>query len=1742
MNTLSRLRKVLSGLTLGSLLIGATAWAAPVLEVYDGTTKITATSPPVNLLVTGTPTIPVANTSVRKTITVKNAGSDTLNISALTLAQNPSTIPPSPAGLTGCSAAAPLVNPFFAQPTLTATSIAAGASATFDILFDLRCSIDIATLPAIANPLQFLTLTGNVQIVSNDGGPPSALFKFPVNGIITTAGVPDVRVLDDKGNEIQYCAAAPTTPVVCLAATATTPPSPQFNAIVDFGSVSLNGTAITKTFNLLNIGSAPATLTTNGITVAGAATVTAGITFAPGVTSPLASTAFTVTPYTTTNLPVGSMVPFSVTLGSTTAGVFGALVNVANGNVNMLAGNVTATPAAPTLPFPMTNSSATAVVTIPAYLGTLAATGATLPVGFTNPTTAPALPVPPTGAGSFGVMGRVTPLPVLEVVDGTTVIADNTGVVSVGTLLKGDVTNNLKTFTVRNVGGLAANLTNPITLTNTSGSAFSLPLANFAVTNLAGSTAPPAPGGSTTFQVKMDTTQLGMFEAEVSFGNDDPNKNPYNFKLKGAVVGSLLQEIEIWYGTPAEVAAGTAIPLKSGIGTTPGSEIDFSTPVGTDVTKTFTVRNTGGTKLNLSYLSTPLPTAFALASVFPHEVLAGNTATFDIELDGSTAGQYGGTLYVFNDDEANPSDNNDGKENPFNFRVKAMVKAPAPEIQVLDDVGTDIDITVPTEIDFGSKPRGTNVSKIFTVKNIGDKLLTLTSHATVTGAGFLITSFEPGTVAPNGTTTFTVTLNADTPGTFNSEVSFANDDSDEGTFTFPITAIVENTPPANQAIEVWYGTPADITAGTATPITDGTLTAAGTAIDLTKELPGGNTPVGTYITKTFTVRNIGSKDLNLFGASQPEGIKIVGTLPFTVVAGGEVTFQVELNAAVAGKKGGTFQLFNNDSSKTPFDFPLTGLVGVVEVPPTNVKLTVAVKGPGSVDSTSPVGVGITNCIEGATTGCSVDLPAGTTSVTLTAKNGTVAWSGTDCKVGATPDTAIVTVSPTATAVTCNADFSGTTTTIPLTVKVTGNGSVESTTPAGIITACTATGGTCTGNVPTGTTSVTLTAKPVAGETVTWGPGCAAGTEPNTGTVSITSGLTQANCNVAFTAVPPTGDLPLTVKIIGNGTVDSVIPTGLGLTGCTSSGGVCTVIMPTGTKQVVLSAKPTANESVTWGPGCDGVGYTGVVNVTTGVLAQECTATFKAPPAVLTVMSNGDGLVTNEDGKINCGTGAAQCTSEYAAGATASLNAQAGDGFAFLNWTGDCTGTDNPLTMTMNASKTCVANFGAPTFTVSKTGNGVITSGDGQINCGTAAALCNGGYPIGSTVTLTATPDAGYTFKDWSGDCTGTTSPLAVKVDTGAKTCTANFVQPVTKILTISKPEGGSVTGNNLKCGSAGDACKVTLPSGERVELTATPDANFAFKGWTADCAAQGTTSPLSITLTDNQTCSAKFDSMLPTQATLNFTASDNGTISTKDGRIDCGTKCTATYNLGEVVLLAATSVSATFEHWDGDCGTGTTTPLTLNVNQEMANNPNWTCKAVFKNLPSVEEECFKSSAGVLSKGNQCIGAPELPAETGAGEPTTAKMRGGISKFDGAYLQRNTVTVIDPVTTAGVIQVAPEDVGKPADIVVIGRHDDPDMYAAIGGFAWYMMVPYDSPLGWTIGVLPFDPSTGKPILTAPELVALKHVDVLPKYYTVYMYSGNFFYPGPLQIKFGYRVDGKTILNSTPIDITILPVPK
>ncbi len=189
---------------------------------------------------------------------------------------------------------------------------------------------------------------------------------------------------------------------------------------------------------------------------------------------------------------------------------------------------------------------------------------------------------------------------------------------------------------------------------------------------------------------------------------------------------------------------------------------------------------------------------------------------------------------------------------------------------------------------------------------------------------------------------------------------------------------------------------------------------------------------------------------------------------------------------------------------------------------------------------------------------------------------------------------------------------------------------------------------------------------------------------------------------------------------------------------------------------------------------------------------------------------------------------------YGAGSTATLTATAAPGYAFTGWTGDASGTSNPLSVLINSDKSIGATFTRQyTLTATTPANGTITG------------LASGGkYFTGTTATLTATPNPGFVFTGWNGDASGNASPLSVLI-TSDKTIGATFTRQYT--LTATTPVNGTITG--LASGGK-------YFTGTTATLTATPNPGYLFTGWTGD--ASGTTNPLSVLMESDKSISANF--------------------------------------------------------------------------------------------------------------------------------------------------------------------------------------------------------------------------------------------------------------------------------------------
>jgi trimeric autotransporter adhesin len=204
------------------------------------------------------------------------------------------------------------------------------------------------------------------------------------------------------------------------------------------------------------------------------------------------------------------------------------------------------------------------------------------------------------------------------------------------------------------------------------------------------------------------------------------------------------------------------------------------------------------------------------------------------------------------------------------------------------------------------------------------------------------------------------------------------------------------------------------------------------------------------------------------------------------------------------------------------------------------------------------------------------------------------------------------------------------------------------------------------------------------------------------------------------------------------------------------------------------------------------------------------------------------------------------------------------------------------------------------LTLNTEGSGTVTANPSQ-----------GTYSSGTEVTLTASPEVGWTFDRWEGDLTGNTNPATITMDAD-KTVTAVFTQN-SYTLTVTTTGNGTV---------AKTPDQAEYLHGTEVTLTATPSSGWVFDRWEGDLT--GSTNPASLLMEGNRSVNAVFVE-IENILTLNTEGSGTVTADPSQGTYSSGT---------EVTLTASPEVTGwTFDRWEGDL-TGSSNPATITMDAD----------------------------------------------------------------------------------------------------------------------------------------------------------------------------------------------------------------
>ena len=891
--------------------VQGTGSTSPEIQVTedDGTTDIADTSAAAGDRDFGS--AQVSADSVVRTFIIKNVGSSVM-------------------ALTG-SPRVTSDDPQFAITTQpSAASIAANGQLTFQVTFT----------PTAAG-VQGATLT----ITNDDPDGGEGTFTFDVTGTGTVA--PEIVLRGDSA-------------LIDIASGDSTPTTTDET---DFGSANITGATVVKTFRIYNTGTDDLTMDTGGsprVVVTGTdftlssdaadAAITAGtfatfdVTFDP--TLPGLQTA-TVT--INNNDATGGENPYTFTIqGTGTSNVEIAV----SGNGNDISDNDT-TPAAGdftsfgsatigvstvTRTFTITNSGSDALNLTNAPLVLVSGTNASEFVVTSDPdasvspaggTTTFDVTFDPEAAGTrnatitifnddtdesaftFDISGTAVAAPEIDVTFSDTAIADEDATPSVGEgtdfgTLETAAGSATSTYTIHNLGsGL-------LTLTSV---ALAAPNVNYTVVQPSSMTVQPD-GGTVTFQIVYNPTAAATDTATLNIVSDDADEATYNFDLTGT--GADANEISI-VGNGQEIVSGDTAPIS--FDGTDFGPVELA--VGS-VKHTFTIKNTGSAALDLTDGSIVAVAGgqagdFTITQPTVDPVPAGSETTFDIVFNPSGAGIRSTTVTVLSDDT---------DEGSYTFSIQGSGVA-APEITVegnsIEVADGDDSPRTADDTDFGSVDIGSAfATHTFTITNTGSATLNLsdTPRVTITGtdAAAFSVFVQPGaSVAMAGSTTFQVRFAPDAIGFKTATVRISNNDLDESLYNFDVAGLGITAP----EIDI-KGNSTSITSGDTTPSTSDYSDFG--SIDINAGA----------ITRTFTILNSGSDDLNLIGGKV--SISGLDAADFTLVAqpttpvtanGGTATFQVRFDPSVGGTRTALITVENDDSSEGTFTYAIAGTALVV---------------------------------------------------------------------------------------------------------------------------------------------------------------------------------------------------------------------------------------------------------------------------------------------------------------------------------------------------------------------------------------------------------------------------------------------------------------------------------------------------------------------------------------------------------------------------------------------------------------------------------------------------------------------------------------------------------------------------------------------------------------------------------------------------------------------------------------------
>lgn len=291
------------------------------------------------------------------------------------------------------------------------------------------------------------------------------------------------------------------------------------------------------------------------------------------------------------------------------------------------------------------------------------------------------------------------------------------------------------------------------------------------------------------------------------------------------------------------------------------------------------------------------------------------------------------------------------------------------------------------------------------------------------------------------------------------------------------------------------------------------------------------------------------------------------------------------------------------------------------------------------------------------------------------------------------------------------------------------------------------------------------------------------------------------------------------------------------------------------------------------------------------------------------------------------------------GQTVVLLAGSVNGYRLDRWSGEgCEqgDGDSANVSDVRQNRACIAHF---VRGVAVSGTVVNATGTVVASSTSSGAACDRGrcsIDVGGTVSLTAPNLPGRSFTGWMGDpgCTGTSRTLLLSNVNESKACRAVFA-PRHIIAGAAQPAAaGSIAAASSATNASCNGARCEVDQGANVSLTATPNDDFRFTGWSGGGPCTGSANRLELrNVSSAITCGANFIARVTVSANVAPANAGSVAASSLSTAAACSAGACTVDRDARVMLTANPNDGFRFSGWTG-CETSAVSPLIVSARSD----------------------------------------------------------------------------------------------------------------------------------------------------------------------------------------------------------------